>query len=94
VLLAPDRRSCGFDPIPMRFESRRQIERSSQLFERLVHGEAGRVRGDLEKNAAWFAVIDRVEIYPVDQRNETVIQTAKRTEAVELLHLIGSRHAM
>src|SRR5690606_14209991 len=47
------------------FEPRRELESGAKRVRRLVHGETGPVRGDLEEDAAGLAEVDRAEVLPV-----------------------------
>src|SRR5436190_16764228 len=58
----------GLDLGPEMLEIRRQGELLAEVLERLVGGEAGADRGDLEQHAARLAEVDRLEVEAVDDR--------------------------
>src|SRR6185312_3006876 len=67
----------------------RQRQLFAEVLERLVDGEAGADRGDLEQHAARLAEVDRLEVEAVDDRRR--VRAALGDAALPLLVLLGRR---
>src|ERR1043166_1099101 len=83
------RRKPCFQACPLRLQPGGKYKLRTQLFRSFVHGEAWRIRRDFEKDAAWFPVIDRVEILPVHHRRNPVVETSKLRPPASLLVIVG-----
>ena len=55
----------GLDPVALRLQEGRQLERSPERLDRLIDREPRRIGRDLEKDVTPLAEIDRAEILPV-----------------------------
>ena len=62
------RRQDGLQPFPQRLVVRRKREPLAERLQRLVRGEAGAHRGELEEDAARLPEVDRPEVEAVDDR--------------------------
>src|SRR5580658_58895 len=67
-MVQSNHRQHFFDSATLRLQPRRQLQSFTQSFECLVDVEAGRIGRDLEKNSAWFAEVNGVEVLPVKYR--------------------------
>src|SRR5262245_45605342 len=59
------RRQSGFQLLAPRLQERRQLQAGTEPRQRLVHREAGHIRGDLEQHAAGLAEIYGAEVLAV-----------------------------
>src|SRR5205823_12564445 len=62
------RREHAVEAVAQVLELRRQAEVVAELLARLVGGESGAVRGELEQHAARNPEVDRAEVEAVDHR--------------------------
>jgi len=61
-------RQQGLDLETPRLEPLRKLQRLTQLVERLIYCEAGRIGRDLEEHTTRHAKLDRMEVIAVDLR--------------------------
>ena len=84
-----DRAQVRFDLVAQVLEVGRQRELLAEVLERLVDGEAGADRRDLEEDAARLAEVDRAEVEAVDLRRrlgaarDRLLAPVQRSSGVE-----------
>src|SRR4051812_42798887 len=64
------RRQLPLHLLAQRLEAWRQRQALAEVFERLVDGESGADRGNLEQHPAGLAEVDRAEVEAIDDRGD------------------------
>ena len=72
----------------MRFVLSRQHQALAEVLLRLVDRKPWRIGGDLEQHPARLAVVNRVEIIPIDDRRHVVAEPDQLSAPLQLLRLV------
>src|ERR671917_1471574 len=78
-----------FELLSLRLEPGRKPQLLSEAFGLLIRAEAGRVGGDLEKDAAGLAEVDRTEVVAVEDGRDVVAEGRHPLAQLELPLLVG-----